>query len=286
MRRREFIASGALAAGALLYPGGLRRALAAPARAGASPYGPLVGPDANGLMLPQGFTSRRIARSLETVPGTSYLFPVFPDGQATFRTGDGGWILVTNSESLAPAGAGASAVRFGPDGTVVGAYRILGDTNTNCAGGPTTVGHVAVLRGDGQRPGLGVRPGRRAGRGAAPRAGGLQPRGGGGRPRRRAPVPHRGRGRRALLPLHAARLSRAWPTVLLEVAVVAPGRAASPGGGARPHTAESGVPTRAPGPRQATRFRGGEGIWYARDVLYFTTKGDRKVWAYDAARAS
>jgi secreted PhoX family phosphatase len=31
-----------------------------------------------------------------------------------------------------------------------------------------------------------------------------------------------------------------------------------------------------------TRFNGGEGIWHDGGVLYFTTKGDRRLWAYDA----
>ena len=111
--RRQLIVSGALAAGALAgSPRLLREALAAPARAGASPYGALGAPDANGLMLPPGFSSREIARGLSQVTG--YPWPIFPDGQATFSTADGGWILVTNSESLAPTGAGTSAIRFRP----------------------------------------------------------------------------------------------------------------------------------------------------------------------------
>ena len=32
---------------------------------------------------------------------------------------------------------------------------------------------------------------------------------------------------------------------------------------------------------EATRFDGGEGLWYSEDVVYYTTKGDKKVWAYD-----
>src|SRR5918994_4662824 len=137
--RRQLIVSGALAAGALVgSPRLLREALDAPARAGASPYGPLGAPDANGLMVPPGFSSREIARGLSQLAG--YPWPVFPDGQATFWTTDGGWILVTNSESLAPAGAGTSAIRFRPDGAVRSAYRILGGTNANCAGGPTPRG--------------------------------------------------------------------------------------------------------------------------------------------------
>src|SRR6185503_6071494 len=100
--RRQLIVSGALAAGALVgSPRLLREALAAPARAGVSPYGPLGEPDANGLMLPPGFSSREVARGLSQVAG--YPWPVAPDGQATFSTTDGGWILVTNSEFLAPA---------------------------------------------------------------------------------------------------------------------------------------------------------------------------------------
>jgi hypothetical protein len=67
LRRRDFIASGALAAGALLSPAFLRHALAAPATAGESPYGPLQPPDANGLMLPPGFSSREIARGFQPV---------------------------------------------------------------------------------------------------------------------------------------------------------------------------------------------------------------------------
>ena len=81
-----------------------------------------------------------IARGIDPVAGTSYTLPVFPDGQATYRTGDGGWILVTNSESLATFGAGTSAIRFTPSGEIARAYRILGGTNTNCAGGPTPWG--------------------------------------------------------------------------------------------------------------------------------------------------
>jgi secreted PhoX family phosphatase len=36
----------------------------------------------------------------------------------------------------------------------------------------------------------------------------------------------------------------------------------------------------------STPFRGGEGIWYHAGVVYFTTKGDNRVWAYDVKKAS
>ena len=141
LSRRELMASAGAGAGALMVgPAFLREALAAPAQAGASPYAPLGAPDANNLMLPPGFSSRIVARSLEPVPGTSYVWPIFPDGQAVYRTLEGGWVLVTNSESVASVGAGSSAIRFRPDGTIAGAYRILGGTDFNCAGGPTPWG--------------------------------------------------------------------------------------------------------------------------------------------------
>ena len=70
---------------------------------------PLQPPDANGLRLPKGFTSRRIATSGVTVPGTSYTWHSNPDGGACFPLADGGWSYVSNSESI-PGGAGF--VRF------------------------------------------------------------------------------------------------------------------------------------------------------------------------------
>lgn len=140
-RRRDFLRSSAIAAGALaLGPAFWRAALAAsPAQPGPSPYGPLRPADANGLMLPSGFRSRLIARARQRVAATSYTWHSLPDGQATYRTADGGWILASNSEAVAPAG-GASAIRFRSDGSVRSAYRILGGTNRNCAGGTTPWG--------------------------------------------------------------------------------------------------------------------------------------------------
>ncbi|MDO8211730.1 alkaline phosphatase PhoX [Conexibacter sp. CPCC 206217] len=140
--RRRLLQSGLLTAATVSFgPGFWRAALAAtaaPAQPGPGPYGILLAPDANGIQLPQGFSSRLIARAGQQVAGTGYTFPVFPDGQATYATPDGGWILVTNSE--VPLVGGASATRFDRDGEIVDAYRILGGTSTNCAGGPTPWG--------------------------------------------------------------------------------------------------------------------------------------------------
>jgi secreted PhoX family phosphatase len=99
-------------------------------------------PDANGLLLPAGFTSRIVATQGEPVAGTGYVFPPAPDGGATFADPevDGGWYYALNHESISTQGAGVSSLRFDPDGEVVEAYRLVGGTNINCAGGATPWG--------------------------------------------------------------------------------------------------------------------------------------------------
>jgi secreted PhoX family phosphatase len=81
------------------------------------------------------------------VAGTGYTWHIFSDGQATYRTRDGGFILVSNSENPPDIGVdspdalgGASAIRFARDGSIVDAYRILSGTRVNCAGGATPWG--------------------------------------------------------------------------------------------------------------------------------------------------
>ena len=65
---------------------------------------------------------------------TGYEWHKASDGGATFPATGGGWILVSNSETL---DGGASAIRFGPEGEVEDAYRILSGTTQNCSGGGT-----------------------------------------------------------------------------------------------------------------------------------------------------
>jgi uncharacterized protein len=99
--------------------------------------GPLLPPDENGVMLPQGFTSRIIANSgLRPHQQSNFIWHDAPDGGATFPTNDGGWIYVSNSEIGNNLG-GVGAIRFDSSGNIIDAYSILSNSNRNCAGGTT-----------------------------------------------------------------------------------------------------------------------------------------------------
>lgn len=144
LTRRDALRAGAGAAGGLAFAGGLLGnaldAMAAPAVVGAGPYGPLGSPDGNGLRLPDGFTSKVIARSTVDIGPRPYNFHILPDGMGAYKTDDGGFILVSNSEApyfegIAEIGTGA--IRFDRNFNVTDAYPILKRTHINCAGGVT-----------------------------------------------------------------------------------------------------------------------------------------------------
>jgi secreted PhoX family phosphatase len=252
--------------------------------------GPLGPPDAHGLRLPAGFRARIVARSGERpVAGRDFVWHGAPDGGATFAMRDGGWIYASNSELDDHAG-GASALRFDARGELVDAYRILGNTSVNCAGGPTPWG--TWLSCEEHRTGLvwecdpqGKRPAR-----PLPALGAftheavaIDPKTmqayltedlPDGRWYRFSPdrldaqtrIPDFSRGR-----LEAAE----WDGI--------------PGGHVRWHVVKDASgrvdPTRLQVPR-STAFRGGEGCWYSRGTVFFTTKHDNRVWAFDIARNS
>lgn len=152
MDRRNFLRGIAAAGAATAFGGGfLQKALASTSN-GSTPWGPAsttfdFGDHA--VHVPAGFDVRVVATSGHPVPGTTYPWVAFPDGAATFPTGDGGWILTANSEvPLAPATGfagnpntgGVGAIRFAADGSIVDAYPCLVGTKVNCAGGPSPWG--------------------------------------------------------------------------------------------------------------------------------------------------
>lgn len=112
--------------------------------------GPLMGIGAlqdsgvDGVLIPPEFEIRRVAISgltastavpLPSLGLITYPWHTFPDGGAVFDLADGGWIYVSNSETILTGGVGA--LRFDRDGAITDSYPILSGTRRNCAGGPT-----------------------------------------------------------------------------------------------------------------------------------------------------
>ncbi len=289
--RRELIRSGVVAGGAVALGSGFWEALARPARKGRSPYGRLgASADANGIRLPEGFSSRLIARGNELVAGTTYPWHIFSDGASTYRAGNGGWIVVSNSEAPTPVDlpfdppigdpgeGGASAIRFDRNGEIIDAYRILEGTSSNCAGGPTPwgtwlsceeteTGRVWECDPTGDQDAqvhdaLGVF--KHEAVCVDPRRGHVylsEDEGGGGFYR--------------FTPKRKGDLSEG----VLKVAQL--------GDGARvrwikvPDPSAESAPTREQVP-EMTQFSRGEGIWFDSGRVYLATTGDSTIWSYNA----
>jgi secreted PhoX family phosphatase len=253
-----------------------------PLRAG-FPYGQLGAPDANGIRLPAGFTSRVVAVSEEPVGDSEYPWHYSPDGGACFAVpdGDGEYVYVSNSETVGANGGGVSAIRFSADGDILDAYRILRDTSLNCAGGPTPWNTwLSGEEHDGGR--IWECDPFRASDGKPRAALGVYA-------HEAAAVDANGKQVYLTEDRPDGRLYRFTPRKYpdlasgrLEVARVD----GDPRKGAsvqwvQVSDGETGA-TR-PRPAESTAFNGGEGIWWHAGGLYFTTKGDNRVWLLDTA---
>ncbi|WP_353219755.1 alkaline phosphatase PhoX [Salinisphaera sp. S4-8] len=288
-----------------------------------SRLGALGAADENGVRLPPGFVSRVVATAGQRpYAGSPYLWHTYPDGGATFRMDDGGWVYVSNSEFV-PGGVGA--LRFDANGEIVDAYAIQIGTILNCAGGPTPwgpwltceeyeagsvyecdpTGAGATDALSNKKPALGTFNHEAAT--IDPNAGIVymtedDPQGGFYRFVCDA-YPSLDSGTLQIAELVGddpmTRRAIVWhdvpqpnpPTALLtEVENLAGELGELPlvGGliDAVVNTAFTIIPGNTPTRQQveqASVFDGGEGIWYHDGIVFFTTKGDNRVWAYDTA---
>jgi secreted PhoX family phosphatase len=246
--------------------------------------GPLRPADEHGIRLPEGFTSRILATSSkEPVAGCGYLWHPAPDGAAVFVIDDG-WIYVSNSEVGGNRG-GAGALRFNSEGQVVDAYSILKGSSTNCAGGPTPWGTWLSCEETDQGRVWECDPLGKKEAVVWPAMGVFKHEAAAVDPETNDIYLTEDRGDGLFYRFRPKDADREVPDLssgvleaaqLLERGKVLWHRVKNPAGSVQP--------TRLQVPK-ATIFKGGEGVWMHERVVYFTTKGDERVWAYDTMQS-
>jgi secreted PhoX family phosphatase len=254
------------------------------------------------MLIPRGFSVRQVARTGEApVSRSDYVWHSNPDGGACFAMDDGGWVYVSNAEVGAWRQGGVGALRFDAGGQLVDSYAICTGTTNNCAGGPTPWGTWLTCEEIDEGLVYECDPTGRRLAVPAPALGLFKHEAAAVDPVHRhiylTEDVEDGNFYRFVPDLYPPNDRADLSSGRLEVAVVT---------GADPHQTRPvewrPVPNPIPrlggdDPAQrepptryqvagAEPFDGGEGCWYHEGIVYFTTKGDNRVWAVDTERGT